>query len=231
MRPLLLGRVSAVGVGLAYTCAAAMTVAKIFTEPPYLGNHGWPVFAGESAILAVVALLTLTGATVHIANLALAIAAMVVLMVAKIDSESTLAPAVGLSTVLLAFLYVRAGWGSLRLLSVARRVALTCALIFVVAAIWRMQEPPFRVEWARVRTPSGGIELTSAQIGGTCKDYLAVAKDIDEIDSGCLDVIPAKRAGYVIAFTTISGALAVAGVARAPRVRMLPDGLTVPTWT
>jgi hypothetical protein len=231
VRPLLLGRVFAASVGLAYSWAAAVTVAKIYRAPSVLGNHGWPVFAGQSAILGVIALLTLTGATMHVADLVVASAAMVALMIANIDSESTLAPAVGISTILLAFVYVRAGWGSMHLLSVVRRLTLVGAVIFVVAAIMRMQEPTFRVDWQRVRTPAGGIQLGSSPTPGTCRDFIAGAKDVDEIDSGCIDVMPAKRAGYVIAFATLSGALAVAGVARAPRVRSLPDGTTVPTWT
>jgi len=226
-----LGRVFAAGVGLAYGWAAAVTIAKIYDGPSFLGSYRWPLFAGEAAILALIALLTLTGATIHIADLAIAATAMVALMVAKYDSESGLAPAVGLSTASLIAVYVRGGWGSIRVLSVARRVALVLAAAFVVMAIWRMEEPPSRVEWQRVRTPSGGVALRSFRIPGTCASYIAGGKDVDEIDSGCVDVIPAKRARYVIAFSTLSGALAVAGVAKAPRVRRLSDGMTVPTWT
>jgi hypothetical protein len=231
VRPLLLGRVFAAGVGLVYAWAAAVTVSNTFSGLAVLRTFRWPLFAGEAAILVLIAVLTIAGATLHVADLAVACTTMIALMIAKYDSESGLAPAVGVSTALLAFLYVRGGWGSIRVLATPRRVAIVLAAVFAVFALWRMEEPAFRVEWQRVRTPAEGVRLRTFRFSGTCAGYIAGGKDIDEIDSGCIDVIPVKRAGYVIAYATLSGALAVAAVAGAPRVRRLSDGLTVPTWT
>jgi hypothetical protein len=231
VRPLLLGRFFAAGVGLTYAVSAAVTLARIFEGLPALRSFRWPLFAGEAAILVLIALLTIAGATIHIADLAVAGTTMLALMIAKYDSESGLAPAAGVSTALVVFLYARGGLGSIRALATPRRVALVLAGLLAVAALWRMEEPLSRVEWQRIRTPAGGARLSSFRIPGTCATYLPGAKDVDEIDAGCIDVIPAKRAGFVIAFATLSGALAVAGVAGAPRVRRLFDGTAVPTWT
>jgi hypothetical protein len=231
IRPQLLGRFFAAGVGIAYAVAAAATLSNIFSGPESLRSFRWTLPAGEAAILALIAILTFAGATLHIADLAVGSATMLALMIARYDSESALAPVVGFSTALIVFIYVRGGGGSFRALDVRRQVALAFAVMFAVFAIWRMEEAPFRVEWQRVRTPAGEVRLRAFRFPGTCAEYIAGAKDVSEIDSGCIDVIPSKRAGYVIAFTIASGALALVGVAGAPRVRRLSDGMTVPTWT
>jgi hypothetical protein len=231
VRPLLFGRVFAAGVGIAYGWAGAVTVAKIFPGLSTLRTFRWPLYTGEAAVLFLIAALTLAGTTLHVADLFIACLTIVMLMVARYDSESALAPAVGISTALLVFIYVRGGWGSIRQLHMARKAALLLAVVFAVMAIWRMEETPERVEWQRLRTRSGSVQLRAFRFPGSCEGYFAGGKDISEIDSGCIDAIPAKRAGYVIAFTTLSGALAIAAVAGAPKVRRLSDGLAVPTWT
>ena len=231
LRPILFGRLFTVGAGLAWTWAAAVTLAHTYDGLPGLRSFRWPLFAGEAAILALLGLLAIAGGTIHIASLVTACTAMVAFMIAHYDSESSLAPAVGLSTAALAYIYVRFGMGSVRVLAEPRRVALALSVVFAVVAMAEMQEATNLLEWQRVRTPAGGVELRTFISQGRCSAFLSGPKDIDEIDSGCEEIIPARRAGYVIGFSAAAAALALVAVVGAPSLRRLSDGMLVPPWT
>lgn len=226
----MLGRGFAVAVGLGYAFATAVTIARAFEGLDFLRSFRWPLYAAEAAILALISLMTIAGATFHVTGLAATCVTIFAFMLAKYDSESSLAPLVGISTGLLAIVYVRAGQGSIRMLPSARLAMLMASVFFAVLAILRMEDPAISLDWQRVRTPAGGIEVRQFPDTGKCRPGPPGAKDVDEIDSGCSDAIPARRAGWVIGLTASSAALAIAALARAPRIRRLSDGTPVPTW-
>jgi hypothetical protein len=229
-RERVLARGFAVAVGLGYAWAAAVTVERAFVGLDFLRSFRWPLYSAEAAILALIALITIAGATLHVAGLAAASVTILAFMLAKYDSESALAPLVGVSTALLLVVYVRAGLGSIRMLPRARLALLMASVFLAVIAILRMEDPAISLDWQRVRTPAGGIEIRQFPDTGNCRPGPPGAKDVDEIDSGCSESIPAERAGWVIGFTASSAALAIAALARAPRIRRLSDATPVPIW-
>jgi hypothetical protein len=217
-------------VGLGYAIAAAVTIQKAFSGLDFLRSYRWPLYASEAALLALIALTLILGATVHIAGLVTGCAMLIAVMVANFDSESALAPVVGISTGLLAVIYFRVGWGSLRLLSRLRVLMLLATVALAVLAIARLEETPIQLNWERVRTPSGSIQLRRFPGVEECTPGPAVAHGDNFVDEGCSESIPRKRAWFVIGYSTIGAALAIGALQGAPALRRLPDGTEVPTW-
>ena len=216
--------------GLGYATAAAVTIQKAVSGPGFLRSYRWPLHASEAAILALIALTFILGATVHVGGVAAGCAMVIAIMIANFDSESALAPLVGISTGLLALVYFRAGWGSLRLLSHLRILMLLAAVALAVLAITRMQETPIQLDWERVRTSSGVVELRRFPGVGGCVPGPPVAHGTDFLDEGCSESIPHKRAWVVIGYSTVAAALVLAALVRTPSLRRLSDGTEVPTW-
>lgn len=216
--------------GLGYATAAAVTIQKALSGLDFLRSYRWPLYASEAAILALIALTFILGATVHVAGLATGCAMTIAIMIANFDSESALAPLVGISTGLLAAIYFRVGWGSLRLLSRPRVLMLLATVALAVLAVARMEEMPIQLNWERVKNPSGVIQLRRFPGVGACSPGPAVAHGENFVDEGCSESIPRTRAWFVIAYSTVGAALAVAALKGAPPLRRLPDGTEVPTW-
>ena len=224
------GRAFAVAAGLGYAIAAGAVVQRAFVGEGFLRSFRWPLYSAEAAILSLIALMILAGATMHTAGLAVACTSIVAIMIAKYDSESGLAPLVGVSTALLVVVYARAGLGSIRLLPAARAALLFAAAVFAVIAILRMEDPHVTLDWQRLRLQNGTIELRTFRDVGTCLPRPPGGKDVSELGSGCSESIPVARAGWVIGLCGASGALIVASLAGVPRVRHLSDGTPVPLW-
>lgn len=229
-RARVLSRGFTIAVGLGYAVAVGVLVQRAFTGADFLRSFRWPLYSGEAAILALIALMFIAGATIHVTGIAAGCATVLMLLLAKFDSESTLAPLVGITTGVLGFVYVKAGLGSIRMLPITRLAMLLASLVLAAFSIARMEEPTIQMDWQRIRTAAGGVELRRFVGEGKCKLKPPVAKDIAEIDSGCSESIPAKRAGYVIGYSAASAVLALGALIRAPQVRRLSDGTPVPPW-
>jgi hypothetical protein len=225
-----LARVFTLAAGLGYAVAAAVTIQKAFSGLGFLRSYRWPLYASEAAILSLIAMMFILGATVHVAGIAAGCAMVLAIMAAKFDSESALAPLVGISTALLAFVYFRVGWGSIRLLPGVKVLMLLAAVVLTVLAIGRLEEEPIQLSWERVYTASRSVELRRYPDVGVCIPGPAAARDRDFIDSGCSESIPHKRAYFVIGFSTLAAALVLAALMGAPQLRRLADGTEVPTW-
>jgi hypothetical protein len=217
-------------LGLGYAVAAAITIQRAYVGLDFLRSFRWPLYAAEGAIFALIAFMLIAGATVHIAALAAACATIASIMIAKFDSESALAPVVGVTTGLLGLAYVRAGFGSIRLLPIARIALLVASVVLAGFAVLRMEDPAISLDWQRVRTPAGAVEVRRFLTTGGCGPQPSGPKDIDEIDSGCAESVPSGRAWLVIALTAASAATAIAALWGSPRLRRLSDGTEVPIW-
>lgn len=213
LRPRLIG----IAVGLGYAVAAGITASHAYDDPEFLRSYFWPLAVAGAALLGVPAVLSFLGALVHPAGLLVASVASFVYFIGSYDSESVWGPLLALAIAALVYAFVIAG-GGVRVIGRMRLAILGVAIVIATAGVIAMQAPKQTINWERMRTPSGGIELRIDVFDTTCGP--AVAKDIDEIDSGCQKIVPARRAKYVVGYSAIAVLLATVGLAGAPKKRV-----------
>jgi hypothetical protein len=210
-----------VAVGIGFAAAAAVSAAAPSSGLEATRSARWPLHAADAATLALFAFLAVLGAVRHPALLAEGSILLLAHFFANYDSESVVIPGIGAAAVVLAVAHFRCGSGILEL-GRGRIALLVMSTVAGVASLIAMQAEVGVVTWNRVRTTSG-IETRVLRTTGSCAVYRDVPKDIDEIETGCEPIIPARRARYVIGYNAVSALLAVAAASSARTTRR-PEG-------
>jgi hypothetical protein len=205
-------RFVAILIGLGAAAGAAVSAAQIATAPEFLRSFRWPLPVAVASQLLAFSLLILVGALMHPAVILVAALPAAGQVLGDYESENLYLPALALAVVLLLLVY-RRKWGRLRSLGVVRLSLLALATVAAIGGVIAMQAPPQTLRWYRYARPAGDIELQTFMYEGPCGPASAGGTSL--LGQGCDIVIPARRARFVIGYSTLSVLLGVAAVAGA----------------
>ena len=204
----------AIVVGVGALAGVAISIHQMYSTYAELRHLRWPLSVAAAVMWAGLAILAFAGARWHSTALLVAIVAGTVEVLGDYDNESWHVPLLSVAVIVLFVAYLRRG-DRLKALPPVRLGLLAVSLILALLAVGRMQVPPDAMNWERVRTVSGSIEVRSFIGAPPCAPPSPKTELL--LDQGCDGVIPAGRAWLVIGYVAAAMVIGVAAVAGAGR--------------
>ncbi|MFY9588330.1 MAG: hypothetical protein WAT66_12825 [Actinomycetota bacterium] len=206
----------AVLVGVGALVGAAINIHKIYATYSELRGLRWPLAVSAAVLWFGLAVLCLAGARWNCGVLLVAIIVATVEVLGDYDNESWHVPLLSIAVIALVVASRQSG-DRVRELPPARIALLVVSLTLGLLAVAQMQVPDDTMNWERVRTVTGTIEVRPFVAPPPCAPLSPKTELL--LDQGCDDVIPAERGRLIIGYAAaamVVGAAAVAGVSKKP---------------
>jgi len=191
---------------------AAINVHQIFSIDAELRSLRWPLAVAAAVLWVGLAVLSFAGARWNGSVLLVAVIAATIEVLGDYDSESLYVPLLSFGAIALVVAYRQSG-DRVRSLPRGRQVLLALSLTAALLAVAQMQVPPDAMNWDKVRTVAGAVEVRSF-IGAPPCAPLSPKSDL-LIDQGCDRIISAERVPLIIGYAAAAMVLGIAAVANA----------------
>jgi hypothetical protein len=207
----------AVLVGFGALAGAAISIGQIFATDTELRSLRWPLQVSGAVLYVGLAALSFAGARWHAGVLVGAAVVSTVEVLGDYDNESWHVPFLSLAVIALVVAYIRSG-ERVRRLPRARLALLAGSLALGLLAVSQMQAPTDVMNWERVRTVAGSMDVRTFVGAPPCAPPSPQTELL--LDQGCDDVIPAERARLIIGYAAAAMVVGAGAVAGASKDRM-----------